>query len=111
MSKPWIALSRVAIAMFLVFFVVCLARGEFLTAMFVGLSVFWKLLYRQADRRADRIQVERNQAIQQLINHQCPPSDFVRIHDGTVPYGHVPYSQGGIRPHLCYCGKPLEDHR
>lgn len=78
----------------------------------------WVWLYSQADRRADAAEKHADNLARLLAAgahvaiHRYVPA--TRTLDDIIDdelHGHHPYSQGGIRPHLCVCGKPLEEHQ
>lgn len=97
-------------------------RGDILAAAWAITAGLWVWGYAQADRRADAAEKHADNlasllaaGAQVTVHRYFPvnPAHYPTL-DGLIDaelHGHHPYSQGGIRPHLCVCGKPLAEHR
>lgn len=73
---------------------------------------FWIWQHDKQRQHNQRLRAINWKHVGMLVNHQCPPSGMTVIPgSGSTPFDHQPYSQGGIRPHLCVCGIPLIEHR
>lgn len=98
----------------------CVAFGVLLSALagevsgVAGAAVagFWiwqhQLMRQQRDEAWEIIEHEHTPNVFRV---EVPPEHFRDALDMLVrPDTHRATSQGGIRPHLCVCGTPLEDH-
>lgn len=76
---------------------------------------FWIWQHEQQRQQNHRLRALNWKHVTMLVSQQCPPQPGMTRIDAngvTITYdGHLPTSQGGTRPHLCVCGKPLEEHR
>lgn len=102
--------TKIALACVVAGVVLSALAGEISGVAWAMGAGFWIWQHEQQRQQNHRLRALNWKHVDMMINHQCPQTDFVVIHDGTAPYDHRPYSQGGIRPHLCYCGIPLNEH-
>lgn len=92
--------------------------GELRIAAYLGAFTMMLFLFHKATQQRDEAREHADNlaslladGAQVTIHRYVPATRTLDDIIGDELHGHHPYSQGGIRPHLCVCGTPLEEHQ